>query len=371
MLPSGVREGMHEFLCTPRLGDAAHCSTGATTMSQGGLNEATSSADASASPSLEQTSEVHGFAIRRRDDDRLGSTFCDSNELLQSSSIEATPRELTQRLRQQRCRAGYESRVALHYIDEELAKSLYRQKLQAHAQRQRAAHQALIRAHQARDAACGTPHMRRREMMRRTEDSIARAIEDSLPCFNDVTDGERDVASRQLSCRGLYSRGASRIAQRASPRELSLSVVLPSMHSLMSPRYTLTPIPSLRDLKRHLLPHDVLGTASGGAREALGTLPLETLLRCVRRRCSDVAPALNLTRAAISCAPFLPLQPPLTSSPASRPRPMCSNRRPLDRPRALHPSPSQRPHTYTPRVQWVRRPTVDPCPTRPLPSSPI
>ena len=137
----------------------------------------------------------------------------------------------------------YEARVAKAYVQEKLVRALYQQQIQARATRIHENHKELVLQHELQGQRFGTPYTRKKMVQQATEDALAMAIEHDTPRFNDIDGLSPRVFRNQLERRGLSS-AASSIASPASMRDLTRSVQLPPLNSLMNPRNQMTsPLP--------------------------------------------------------------------------------------------------------------------------------
>ena len=166
----------------------------------------------------------------------------------------------------------YEARVVKAFVEEKLVRSLYQQQIQHRSRRIHQHHKEHVRQNQLNCEAFDTPYTRKKQLHKATEDALAMAIEQHTPRFNDVADLSPRVAQDQLSRRGLAA-GATSVASPASIRDLTRSVTLPPLNSLMNPRNQMTsPLPD----KDTLLPpsrHKKRAEAEGKQRNmALGML---------------------------------------------------------------------------------------------------
>ena len=145
----------------------------------------------------------------------------------------------------------YEARVAKAFVEERLVRALYQQQKQLRTTRIHQQHQEVVQRHQQhRQHGFPTPYTRRQQIDATTENVLTKAMEHSTPRFRDIEDLSPRLASDAMARRGM-SLSASSVAQPASMQELSRSMELPPIYSLMNPRNQMTsPLPD----KETLLP---------------------------------------------------------------------------------------------------------------------
>ena len=147
----------------------------------------------------------------------------------------------------------YETRVAKAYVNEVLAQSLYRQKRQHLHNTFKTSHRETVQMNKMACAAVASPRTLRLKNEAHLEQTLTAMFEKETPKFLDV---ECLIApfhqDRMLASRGLTV-SATSTAEPASALEISRSVTLPPIGSLMNPRNQMTsPLPDLPELKREL-----------------------------------------------------------------------------------------------------------------------
>jgi hypothetical protein len=144
----------------------------------------------------------------------------------------------------------YEARVAKAFVEEKLLRHLYQQQVQARSRGIYQQHHEVVMRNQIHGDRLSTPYRRKKRLHQQTEAALAQAMEAASPRFHDIEALTPRLDREALSRRGLPAH-ASGIAQPASMRELSNSVQLPPLYTLMNPRNQMTsPLPE----KESLLP---------------------------------------------------------------------------------------------------------------------
>lgn len=159
-------------------------------------------------------------------------------------------------------RQAYEARVRQGFLEEQVARSLYMQRLAAVRQQKLGRDRLKQEARVSRESALGTPYLQAKDAAARNRSLLDATRAQSAPQFSDMKFIEARLASASLQSRGVTAE--SRVAQPVTVKDLALraSGRLPPNSSLMNPRnQTTSPLPP-REL---LLPRVADEPRAGGA----------------------------------------------------------------------------------------------------------
>ena len=171
----------------------------------------------------------------------------------------------------------YEARVAKAFVEERIVRALYQQQVQQRGRIIYNQHNELVRQHQLQQRQMATPYVRKKVLERRTEEALVQAMQATSPRFRDIEALSPRLDSLALVRRGLPG-NASGLAQPASADELTRSVQLPPIYTLMNPRNQMTsPLPD----KETLMPNSARRKRSDEGFTKLRPLPAPQLLKFI------------------------------------------------------------------------------------------
>ena len=169
----------------------------------------------------------------------------------------------------------YESRVFKAFVEERLVRALYTQRLHRSSRETFHHHQQVVARNFQWRHSLPTPYTRKVKHEEHTEQVLAHAMEQASPRFRDIEALSPRLNGLSLVRRGL-SQTSSSIAQPASEYELTRSVQLPPIHTLMNPRNQMTsPLPD----KETLMPHTARSKRSAKEDAKFRPMQLYTLLK--------------------------------------------------------------------------------------------
>ena len=169
----------------------------------------------------------------------------------------------------------YESRVFKAFVEERLVRALYQQQLHQRGREIFHHHQGVVEQNMQQRYSMPTPYTRRVQQDKHTEAALAYAIEEAAPRFHDVEALSPRLDDLSMVRRGM-SHNTSGIAKPASEFELTRSVQLPPINTLMNPRNQMTsPLPA----KETLLPHSARSRRADEHFAKLRPLQLYQLLK--------------------------------------------------------------------------------------------
>lgn len=143
----------------------------------------------------------------------------------------------------------YETRVRQNYLEEQVTRKLYTQKLSMMRHERLARERVRQEERIRREFALGTPYLQTKARNAETRALQAATRQANVPAFSDVMAIEKRLAAANLAARSIVPE--SRIAKPASVKALAVRAKgeVPPTHSLMNPRnQTTSPLPP-----KHLL----------------------------------------------------------------------------------------------------------------------
>lgn len=167
----------------------------------------------------------------------------------------------------------YETRVRQNYLEEQVTRKLYTQKLSMMRHERLARERVRQEERIRREFALGTPYLQTKARNAETTALQAAARASTAPVFSDVQAIEQRLAAANLAARSVVPE--SRVAKPASVKDLAIRAKgeVPPTHSLMNPRnQTTSPLPP-KALLLPWMPDDAGGggpSAGGGASSGFG-----------------------------------------------------------------------------------------------------